>query len=124
MKFAPTLKPTFVEHGGWICAVGRCVSYSVLPPGDGRHVPDDTYRDRRPRGALATWHTHGFRSPHNPRDDDLSRDPGGDTDFAEDAGVPNYLIKPLGGALGYDPGRNSDINVPEGDACPCEVTKK
>ena len=103
------------------------MTYNAPLTGSAHAIPYEDYLRTRPQDALATWHTHGFRQGRNPIDDTLSGNRGGkgndapgDRDNGEALGVPNYLIKPSGGAVGYDPATDKDVNVNGGDPCPCK----
>lgn len=128
-KFARTLKPDYIEWGGWIFPVGDgdCVTYnyttSNLP---GKVLYEDLVKIK-PAKVKATWHTHTFRNKNsNPAlpENQLSGEPGGnsgDRGFAEHFGVPNYLIAPDSSIPGYDPNTDKDLPpIEEGDPCMCE----
>jgi RHS repeat-associated protein len=130
MKYAPTIKPTFLEHGGWIYTVDKCFTYNAPLTGKpGGFIPGEDFKRTRPPTAVASWHTHGFRTPTNPGDNSLSGGPGdphgpGDRDAANADGLPIYLIPPRGGAVGYDPSTKQDINVKPGEPEPCPCQSK
>jgi RHS repeat-associated protein len=126
IRFAPTLNPKWAEHGGWIYPVGECFTYNATTSRQPSIIYNKDMMRIRPPLPAASWHTHGFRGPSDPRLDEnkLSGSPGGnsgDTGFAEYSEVPNYLIKPAGGASGYDPKTNAPTpDVNGGDPCKCK----
>jgi len=99
------------EFGGWTYKKGNCYTYNATTSHDFDHVDRDLLlalrQTIRPATPLAGWHSHSMLpTPAPPNWNEFSGVPGGkdgDIPWAEEIGVPFYLLAPNHSIIGYNP---------------------
>lgn len=101
------------EFGGWVYKKGNCYTYNATTSHNFDHVDRNALLAIRPPDPWAGWHSHPtLPSPAPPSWNQFSGQPGGnngDIPWAEEIGVPFYLIAPNGNIYGYNPKSESEF---------------